>query len=168
MGAGFTAGGLPGAIAGGSAGTAAGGTVAYSARAGISAALGGPSVEVGKAAKDLSLSSAFGGLPIGVPGRAIPKAFRGIYEKFPGVEGREALQDIVINGGKNVDQRIAYMEQKYPGVVVTRAEAEIFDTQGTAIQAWLRQQPRNEKLMNMYNQRNTRINQIAEDFLMRY
>ena len=164
MGAGFTAGGLPGAIAGGSAGTAAGGSAAYSARAGISAALGGPSVEVGKAAKDLSLSSAFGGLPIGVPGRAIPKAFRGIYEKFPGVEGREALQDIVINGGKNVDQRIAYMEQKYPGVVVTRAEAEIFDTQGTAIQAWLRQQPRNEKLMNMYNQRNTRINQIAEDF----
>lgn len=164
MGVGFTAGGLPGAIAGGSAGTAAGGSVAYSSRAGISAALGGPPVEVGKAAKDLVLSSAFGGLPIGVPGKAIPKPFQGIYEKFPGVEGREALQDIVLNGGKNVDDRLAYFEQKYPDVVITRSEAEIFDTQGTALQAWLRQQPRNEKLMNMYNQRNVRINEIAESF----
>ena len=164
LGVGFTAGGVPGAIVGGGTGTAGGGSVAYASRAGISAALGGPPLEVGKAAKDLSVSSAFGSVPIGVPGRAIPKAFRGIYEKFPGVEGREALQDVVLNGGKNVDDRLAYFEQKYPGVVITRAEAEIFDTQGTSIQAWLRQQPRNEKLMNMYNQRNIRINQIAEDF----
>lgn len=162
---GFLSDGLSGAILGGARGTAKGGAISYAARAGISQAFGGPPLRVGKAAEDLGLSTLFGALPIGVPSSAIPKAFRGIYEKFPGVEGREALQDVILNGGKTVDDKIAYFKEKYPEVVVTRAEADAtVGSRGAQLQQWLLKQPQNQKLLEFYQDRNLRIRKIAEDF----
>lgn len=165
MGLGFGAGGVPGAIAGGAGGTAAGGTVSYAARQGVSNLFGGPPVEVAKAAKDLSISSAAGGAPIGLPSRSFPKAFQGIYEKFPGIEGREALQDVILNGGKDVDDKIAYLAEKYPDVIITRAEADtLVGTQGRKLQQWLQEQPQGDKLVNFYLDRNAVVKRHAENF----
>ena len=163
--AGFITGGLPGAVAGGAGGTALGGTVSYASRAGISNALGGPPLNVSKAAKDLSFESALGGLPIGVPKASIPKAFQGIYEKFPGIEGREALQDVVLNGGKTVDDKLNYLANKYPSITITRAEAdELIGTRGAKLQEWLAQQPNNEKLLQFYYDRSAKVKDVAENF----
>ena len=165
MTAGFMGGGFPGAIKGGSLGTALGGTVSYAARSGISNALGGPPLNIAKASKDLTIESAIGGLPIGVPAKSVPKAFRGIYEKFPGIEGRKALQDVILNGGKTVDDKLAYLADKYPTIVITRAEAdELVTSKGAKLQAWLAEQPENEKLLEFYFDRNARVNDIAENF----
>ena len=165
LGLGFAAGGLPGAMTGGASFTAFGGTAAYTARAGISNFFGGPPLAVEKAGKDLAFSSAFGALPIGLPSRALPKAFRGVYEKFPGIEGREALQDIVLNGGKSVDDKLKYMSEKYPEITITRAEADsLVGNRGAQLQAWLLKQPDNEKLVRFYNDRNERVRDIAENF----
>ncbi len=162
---GYGAGGAGGAILGGTNATAVGGTVAYAARAGISNVLGGPPVDVEKARQDLAFSSLTGGIPIGLPTKAFPKALQGIYEKFPGVEGREALQDIVLNGGKSVDEKIAYMAEKYPNITITRAEADsLVGSNAFKIQKWLQTQPRNEKLMQFYDNRAVRIQEISEDF----
>ena len=158
-------GGFPGAIAGGTGGTALGGTVAYASRAGISNALGGPPLNVATAAKDLTVESAIGGIPFGLPSKSVPKAFQGIYEKFPGIEGREALQDVVLNGGKTVDEKLAYLERKYPDITITRAEAdEMVASKGAKLQAWLADQPENENLLQFYMNRNARVNDIAENF----
>ena len=165
MGAGFAVGGIPGAVAGGIGGTGAGGAVAYSSRAGISNFFGGPPLSVEKAGRDLAFSSLFGGIPIGVPAKALPKALQGVYEKFPGIEGREALQDVVLNGGKTVDDKIAYLSDKYPDISITRAEADgLVGSRGAQLQAWLLKQPENEKLVNFYNNRNERVRDIAENF----
>ena len=165
MGAGFMVSGIPGAIAGGSGGTLVGGAVAYSSRAGISNFFGGPPVSVEKAGRDLAYASLFGGIPIGVPSKALPKALQGVYEKFPGIEGREALQDVVLNGGKTVDEKIAYLSNKYPDITITRAEADsLVGSRGAQLQAWLLKQPENEKLVNFYNNRNERVRDIAENF----
>ena len=165
MGAGFAVGGIPGAVAGGIGGTGAGGAVAYSSRAGISNFFGGPPLSVEKAGRDLAFSSLFGGIPIGVPAKALPKALQGVYEKFPGIEGREALQDVVLNGGKTVDDKIAYLSDKYPDISITRAEADgLVGSRGAKLQAWLLKQPENEKLVNFYNNRNERVRDIAENF----
>ena len=158
LGAGFTVGGLPGASVGGAGGTGLGGAIAYGIRGGISQFFGGPPMDVQQATKDLAFSSAFGGLPIGVPSSAVPKAFKGVYEKFPGIEGREALQDIVLNGGQTVDDKIAYLSSRYPDVTITRAEADaLVGSRGAQLQAWLLKQPENEKLVNFYNNRNGAI-----------
>ena len=163
--AGFITGGLPGAVAGGVGGTGLGGSVAYASRAGISNALGGPPLNVSKAARDLSFESAIGGLPIGVPKASIPKAFQGIYEKFPGIEGREALQDVVLNGGKTVDDKLNYLANKYPSITITRAEAdELIGTRGAKLQEWLAQQPNNEKLLQFYYDRSAKVKDVAENF----
>ena len=165
MGTGFAVGGIPGAVLGGSGGTAAGGALAYSSRAGISNFFGGPPLSVEKAGRDLAFASLFGGLPIGVPSKALPKAFQGIYEKFPGIEGREALQDVILNGGKTVDDKIAYLNEKYPDITITRAEADpLVGNKGAQLQAWLLKQPENQKLVNFYNDRNERVRNIAENF----
>ena len=162
---GFVTGGLPGAAVGGAKGTALGSLGAYAARQGLSALFGGPPLEVGKAAKDLSISTAFGAVPIGVPSRSVPKAFQGVYEKFPGIEGREALQDVILNGGDDVTSKLAYMSEKYPDIIITRAEAEsMLGTKGAKLQAWLLKQPRNEQLINFYNNRNERVRAVAENF----
>lgn len=165
MTSGFLVAGFPGAIKGGVSGTALGGTVAYATRAGISNALGGPPLNVATAAKDLTVESALGGLPFGVPSKSVPKAFQGIYEKFPGIEGREALQDVILNGGKTVDDKLAYLADKYPTITITRAEAdEMVASKGAKLQAWLADQPENEKLLQFYYDRNARVNDIAENF----
>mgnify|MGYP003131978314 FL=1 len=165
MGTGFAVGGIPGAVLGGYGGTAAGGALAYSSRAGISNFFGGPPLSVEKAGRDLAYASLFGGIPIGVPSKALPKAFQGIYEKFPGIEGREALQDVILNGGKTVDDKIAYLNEKYPDITITRAEADpLVGNKGAQLQAWLLKQPENQKLVNFYNDRNERVRNIAENF----
>lgn len=104
-----------------------------------------------------------------MPSKALPKAFQGIYEKFPGIEGREALQDVILNGGKTVDDKIAYLNEKYPDIVITRAEADpLVGNKGAQLQAWLLKQPENQKLVNFYNDRNERVRNIAENFLMKF
>ena len=163
--AGYGAGNIPGAVAGGAGGTAAGGSAAYGARAGLSAAFEGPPLNTSTMIKDLSVSSAFGGLPIGIPSKGIPKAFKGIYEKFPGIEGREALQDVVLNGGKTVDEKLDYLAQNYPDIIITRAEADgLIGNQGFQLQKWLQGQPNSEKLLQHYMNRNERVRDIAENF----
>lgn len=164
-GAGFISGGFPGAVAGGAGGTAAGGAASYGARAGVSELFGGPPINTGQMATDLAFSSAFGALPIGVPSSAVPKFAQGIYEKFPGIEGREALQDVILNGGKTVDDKIDYLARKYPDITITRAEADgLVGNQGFQLQKWIQNQPNNEKLMQFYMDRNERIRDIAENF----
>ena len=163
--AGYGVGGLPGAIKGGVTATALGGTIFYATRAGISNALGGPPLNTAQAAKDLTMESALGGLVFGVPSSSVPKVFQGIYEKFPGIEGREALQDVILNGGKTVDDKLAYLAKKYPDITITRAEAdEMVSSKGAKLQAWLADQPENEKLLQFYYDRSARVTDIAENF----
>jgi hypothetical protein len=158
-------GGLPGAIGGGATGTGLGGGISYVARTGISEFFGGPPLNTAKVANDLTFSSAAGAIPFGAPTRAMPKFAQGVWEKFPGVEGREALQDVIMNGGKTVDDKIEYMSKKYPDIIITRAEADgLVGSNGAMLQKWLGNQPQGQKLLDFYNDRNLRVRDIAENF----
>ena len=158
--------GFAGASAGGAGGTAFGASLSYAARAGLSQALGGPPLDVERAVDDGTFASAFGAIPLGVPVKAVPGEFlQGIYKKFPGVEGREALDDIVLNGGTTVDDKLAYMKLKYPDLQITRAEAEgLVGSKGLKLQQWLADQPYSDKLLAFYNNRAVQVEKIAEDF----
>jgi len=162
---GFMSGGFPGAALGGAKGTAVGGGTSYAIRAGLSQALGGPPLEVEKAAKDLALSSAFGAIPFGVPTKAAPKTLKFIFDKFPGTEGRTILADIVQNGGRTVDEKLEYMSRKYPDISLSRAEAnELVGNAGYKAEAFINKNARNETLVQHYNDRNERIAYHAENF----
>ena len=165
MGKGFVIGGYPGAMAGGSLGTAAGGGVAYGVRAGISEALGGPPLAVDQAVKDLTLSTVFGGVPFGVPTREAPIGIKQIMEKFPGSDGRSILADIVQNGGKTVDDKLAYMAEKYPDIPISRAEASgLVGSAGYKAEVFLSKNARTQELVDHYNDRNARVGYHAERF----
>ena len=104
IGGGIT-GGIPGAITGGGGGTALGGTLSYAARAGTSELFNGPPLNVEKATKDLAISSGFGAIPLGAPAKSFGVFAENIIKRFPGAEGRTALQDIVESGGKTADEK---------------------------------------------------------------
>ena len=153
------------AIKGGVKGTAKGGATAYALRAGLSSALGGPPLDAYKAGKDLAVSSAFGGIPFGVPTSTAPKFAKGLFDKFPGTDGRSILADIIQNGGKTVDDKLAYMAEKYPDVPISRAEAnDLVGTSGNKLEAWIVKNSGSEKLVKHHNDRNQRINYHAENF----
>jgi hypothetical protein len=153
------------AAIGGVKGTAIGGAKAYGIRAGLSAALGGPPLDAYKAGKDLAISSAFGGIPFGAPTSTAPKFAKGLFDKFPGTDGRSAIADIIQNGGKTVDEKLAYMAEKYPDVPVSRAEAnETVGTMGNKLELWIAKNSGSDKLVKHYNDRNERVNYHAEKF----
>tara|TARA_R100000353_G_scaffold157457_1_gene116569 strand:- start:4939 stop:7422 length:2484 start_codon:yes stop_codon:yes gene_type:complete len=162
IGGGLT-GGIPGAMAGGSGGTGFGGTLVYGARAGTSELFNGPPLNVEKATKDLAISSAFGGIPLGAPAKSFGAFSENIIKRFPGAEGRTALKDIVESGGKTADEKIAYAQEKY-GITLTRAEAEGTVTNASAIQKYLQMQPRADKLWEFYHTRNVQVEETAEGF----
>ena len=155
--------GLPGAVVGGVSGTAAGGTFMYGARAGLSELFNGPPLNTEKATKDLAISSAFGGLPFGAPTKSFGVFAEGIVKRFPGADGRGALQDIVTSGGKTADEKIAYAQDKY-GITITRAEAQNVVTNASQIQRYLSHQPRADKLWDFYHKRNAQVEETAEEF----
>ena len=163
---GFISGGVPGAVVGGAKGTALGGATAYGARQGLSLLLGGPPLEIEKAIKDLTVSSAFGAVPLGVPSKAAKTATgRWLLDKFPGSDGRSILKDIVQNGGKTVDDKLAYVANKYPDVKISRAEANgLVGEAGYKAEVWISKHARNQKLIDHYESRNQRINYHAENF----
>lgn len=163
LGFGFIRGGIPGAIATGSSATAAGGTLSYAGREATSALFDGPPLNVEKATKDLAFSSAFGGIPIGVPAKSFGSFAEGIITRFPGSEGRTALKDIVETGGKTVDEKIQYAKEKY-NVDLTRAEAQGMVTNASQIQLYLQAQPRADKLWQFYHDRSVQVEEAALDF----
>jgi len=153
------------AVKGGVTGTAKGGATAYGIRAGLSAALGGPPLDAYQAGKDLAVSSAFGGLPFGVPTSTAPKFAKGLLDKFPGTDGRSILADIIQNGGKTVDEKLEYLATRYPDVPVSRAEAnDLVGSSGNKLEAWIVKNSGSEKLVKHYNDRNQRVIYHAENF----
>lgn len=165
--AGITAGGLtggiPGAVAGGVKGTALGGASVYAARAGISELFNGPPLEVGRAAKDLSISSAFGGIPFGAPKKGFEEFAGGILNKFPGQDGRTMLKTILDEGGETVDEKVKFMQDKY-GITITRAEADPLVTQAAQLQYFLAKQPKAQDLWNFYHNRAAQVDYHAQNF----
>ena len=162
---GFLTQGWKGAVTGGIKGTAAGGAAAYAARAALSELLGGPPLEAETAAKDLTVSALTGGIPFGAPTKGAPAGMKWIMDKFPGSDGRTALADIVQNGGKTVDDKLAYMAEKYPDVKISRAEAnDLMGNAGFKIESWIAKNARSDKLVQHYDDRNQRINYHAERF----
>ena len=96
-------GAVAGAMGGGSSGTAAAGGATYAGRAGISAMFDGPPLKVSQLKDDLMVSAAFGALPFGTKAAQLAgNAFRTTSKKFPGADGRTALQTILTDGGKTV------------------------------------------------------------------
>ena len=165
MGIGYMTGQTPGAMKLGAAGTAAGGATVYAARAALSAALGGPPLDVEKAAKDLAVSSAFGALPFGTPAQTAPKGMKWILEKFPGSDGRSMLKDIVQNGGKTVDDKLAYMAEKYPDISISRAEAnDLVGNAGYKAEVFIAKNAATDELVEHFVNRNERVTYHAEKF----
>tara|TARA_R110002012_G_scaffold242546_1_gene416932 strand:- start:1832 stop:4423 length:2592 start_codon:yes stop_codon:yes gene_type:complete len=163
MGAGYLAGGFPGAMIGGAKGSAVWGGSAYASRAALSAALGGPPLEVATALKDLTVASGFSAIPLGVPTRGAPASLKWVLDKFPGTDGRSALSDVVQNGGRTVDEKLAYMAEKYPDVSLSRAEAnDLIGTAGHKVEVWVAKHAKNEELINHYNSRSERLEYHAE------
>jgi hypothetical protein len=165
IGAGYLSGGYPGAMVGGAKGTAIGGSIAYATRAALSAVLGGPPLDAEKAAKDLAFSSVLGAVPFGVPTKEAPAAMKVLMEKFPGSDGRTILADIVQNGGKTVDEKLAYMQNKYPDIPISRAEASgLVGNKGYKAEVWMAKNARTEELVEHFESRNQRVAYHAELF----
>jgi len=157
-------GGIGGAMVGGGIGTGIGGGAIYAGRAGISAAFDGPPLKVAKLTDDLALSSAFGAVPFGTSGlRAAGNAFRTTSTKFPGKDGRTALETILRDGGKTVDEKIAFAKDRFD-VDLTRAEAEGIMSNAGAIQRYLQMQPGSQKLWDFYHNRQLQVEEAADVF----
>ena len=157
-------GGIGGAMIGGGIGTGIGGGAIYAGRAGISAAFDGPPLKVAKLTDDLALSSAFGAVPFGTSGlRAAGNAFRTTSTKFPGKDGRTALETILRDGGKTVDEKIAFAKDRF-NVDLTRAEAEGIMSNAGAIQRYLQMQPGSQKLWDFYHNRQLQVEEAADVF----
>ena len=157
-------GGVGGAMTGGSLGTAIGGSAAYAGRAGISAMFDGPPLKVAKLQDDLLLSSAFGAIPFGTRAAQLAgNAFRTSSKKFPGANGKTALETILRDGGKTVDEKIVFAKDKF-GVDLTRAEAQGIISNAGAIQRYLQMQPGSQKLWNFYHNRQAQVEEAADVF----
>jgi hypothetical protein len=154
--------GAPGAVSLATAGQAAGGGLFYALRAGLSNALDGPPLDTGKLAGDLALNSAFALLPFGLPAESFPKLFRGTVTKFPGVEGRQTLMEIIKEGGEDTERLINLAADR--GIVITRPEAKLMASDGAMIQKYLQMQPTSQKLFDFYNSRALQVEETAEDF----
>jgi len=166
-GAGLTAnpmGGIGGAMIGGGIGTGIGGGAVYAGRAGVSALFDGPPLKISKLKDDLTISSAFGAAPFGTSAlRAAGNAFRTTSTKFPGKDGRTALETILRDGGKTVDEKVAFAKDRF-NVDLTRAEAEGIMSNAGAIQRYLQMQPGSQKLWDFYHNRQLQVEEAADVF----
>lgn len=153
-----------GAAAGGAGGTALGGGAVYAGRAGISAAFDGPPLKTSKLADDLMVSSAFGAIPFGTKAAQLAgSAFRTASTKFPGKDGKTALETILRDGGNSVDEKVAFAKEKF-GVDLTRAEAQGIMSNAGAIQRYLQMQPGSQKLWDFYHNRQLQVEEAADVF----
>jgi hypothetical protein len=158
------AGAVAGAVAGGSTGTAAGGGAAYAGRAGISAMFDGPPLKVSQLKDDLLMSSAFGGIPFGTKAAQLAgNAFRTTSKKFPGTDGRSALETILRDGGNTVDEKIAFAKDRFD-IDLTRAEAQGIMSNAGQIQRYLQMQPGSQKLWDFYHNRQAQVEEAADVF----
>jgi len=150
----------------GGEGTAKGGAKAYGARVALSAMLGGPPLDAYTATKDLAISTVTGAIPFGVPSTAGTKGLYKVFlDKFPGVDGRKQFSDIVQNGGKTVDEKLAYMANKYPDIKMSRAEVDgMVGSSGYKAEEWIFKNARNSKLSAHLQDRNERVGVHAEKF----
>jgi len=160
---GGTTGGLPGAVVGGGTGTAIGGGMMYGVRHGLSQMLDGPELDTEKLTEDLLFSSGTGALPFGAPAKSLPRFAEGISTRFVGADGRKSLRTVISEGGKTVDEKIAFAQEKY-GITLTRPEAQRILTEGAQIQKYLQVQPSSQKLWDFYNDRNLQIQEAADEF----
>ena len=164
VGGAFLTGNPFGAAAGGGAGTLAGGSAVYAGRAGISAAFDGPPLKTSKLVDDLTFSSAFGAIPFGTKAAQLAgSAFRTASTRFPGKDGKTALETILRDGGKTVDEKVAFAKERF-GVDLTRAEAQGLMTNSGAIQRYLQMQPGSQKLWDFYHNRQLQVEEAAETF----
>ena len=153
-----------GAAAGGAGGTALAGGAVYAGRAGISAAFDGPPLKTSKLADDLMVSSAFGAIPFGTKAAQLAgSAFRTASTRFPGKDGKTALETILRDGGKTVDEKVAFAREKF-GVDLTRAEAQGIMSNSGAIQRYLQMQPGSQKLWDFYHNRQLQVEEAADVF----
>jgi hypothetical protein len=153
-----------GAAAGGAGGTYLGGGAAYAGRAGISAAFDGPPLKVSKLEDDLLMSAAFGAIPFGTkPMQLLGSSFRTASKKFPGKDGRTALETILKEGGESAQEKVAFAKERF-GVDLTRAEAEGIITNAGAIQRYLQMQPGSQKLWDFYHNRQAQVEEAADEF----
>ena len=157
-------GAIAGAMGGGSAGTAAGGGTAYAGRAGISAMFDGPPLKVSQLKDDLAWSAAFGAFPFGTKAAQLAgNAFRTTSKKFPGGDGRTALESILRDGGNTVDEKVAFAKEKF-NVDLTRAEAQGIMSNSGQIQRYLQMQPGSQKLWDFYHNRQLQVEEAADVF----
>jgi len=164
VGGAFLTGNPFGAAAGGAGGTAFGGGVVYAGRAGISAAFDGPPLKTSKLADDLMVSSAFGAIPFGTKAAELAgSAFRTASTKFPGKDGKTALETILRDGGETIDEKVAFAKERF-GVDLTRAEAQGIMSNAGAIQRYLQMQPGSQKLWDFYHNRQLQVEEAADVF----
>jgi hypothetical protein len=164
VGGAFLTGNPFGAAAGGAGGTAFGGGVVYAGRAGISAAFDGPPLKTSKLADDLMVSSAFGAIPFGTKAAQLAgSAFRTASTKFPGKDGKTALETILRDGGETIDEKVAFAKERF-GVDLTRAEAQGIMSNAGAIQRYLQMQPGSQKLWDFYHNRQLQVEEAADVF----
>ena len=160
-------GGIPGMVVSGIKETGKGAIYAYGVRQGLSTALGGPPLNIDKAAEDTVIASIFGGIPFGGPPKAAKTSFgRFLLDSFPGTDGRSILKDIVRNGGNDADSILAYMNRVYPDIKISRAEATgLVGSKGYQAEAFISKHARNEKMLRHYSDRNERVKYHAEKFI---
>ena len=164
IGGAFLTGNPIGAAAGGAGGTALGGGAVYAGRAGISAAFDGPPLKIAKLADDLMVSSAFGAIPFGTKAAQLAgSAFRTASTRFPGKDGKTALETILRDGGETIDEKVAFAKERF-GVDLTRAEAQGIMSNAGAIQRYLQMQPGSQKLWDFYHNRQLQVEEAADVF----
>ena len=164
IGGAFLTGNPIGAAAGGAGGTALGGGAVYAGRAGISAAFDGPPLKTSKLADDLMVSSAFGAIPFGTKAAQLAgSAFRTASTRFPGKDGKTALETILRDGGETIDEKVAFAKERF-GVDLTRAEAQGIMSNAGAIQRYLQMQPGSQKLWDFYHNRQLQVEEAADVF----
>ena len=157
-------GGIGGAMAGGGIGTGIGGGVVYAGRAGVSALFDGPPLKTSKLVDDLIVSSAFGVLPFGTKAlRSAGSVFRTASTRFPGKDGKTALEAILREGGKTAEEKVAFAKERF-GVDLTRAEAQGIMSNAGAIQRYLQMQPGSQKLWDFYHNRQLQVEEAADVF----
>lgn len=168
----FPATGPVGASAAAGAGNQVGGSLGYAARAGASAALDGPPLDIARARGDLlagsALSTVLGGVGMKAAGVTSPTQFvtETVGTRFIGEEARTALQTVLREGGQDVT-KIMRMSQEF-GIPLTRAEALYLAgapaSHSQAIQQFLQMQPTGQKLVDFYNNRALRIEELIDEF----
>jgi hypothetical protein len=160
----LTTGNPYGAGVGGSLGTAISGGAIYGGRAGISAAFDGPPLKLSQLQEDLAWSSAFGALPFGTKAaQTTGNIFKTSSKKFAGNDGRTALQSILTDGGKTVDEKIAFSKDRW-GIDLTRADASGMINSASEIQRFLQMQPGSQKLWDFYHNRQLQVEEAADEF----